>query len=247
MGLPLADLNEVPGAALSDQIREYYQKAMSMTSPLPKDVIEYMENHSFFFRDQIERDNAPLVAAPSWVRGLPESLKKQMGVTENWVDKKTGKKQLGYRAKADYVVKAIPGTPAFLNKLATDGTDRQGKGRVGKLLSFAGVKATPFDPTTNAVNLAYARGAEIEKRMAALRQTGVNADNPTREYAILNEQLKITKAIEYQGKATRGDVVLPKQGGPSKGTGGPRVKLNTTARSRVKLGGGSTGRVKLGG
>lgn len=233
-GLPFTDLNEFPGAALKNQLDEYYQKGMSLTGPVPKDLVEYMDNHSFFFRDQLERDNSPLVAAPSWASKLPAPFRKWADVGPI-VDKQTGKKVLGWKGKADYVFSAVPGTPQYIKQFTTQGTNQQGKGTVGKVLGYSGLKVTPINPTRNAVNLAYAREAEIQKQQAALKQQGINASNPTPEYTKLSAQLKLVKQIAYQGKAAQGYKVLPTQGGPPKlkpqsgfkfGASGHKFKFN---------------------
>jgi hypothetical protein len=237
-GLPLTDLNEFPGAALGNQLTEWYQKGMSLTGPIPKDMVEYFDNHSFYFRDQLERDNSPLVAAPSYAAHLPAAIRKWAGVTPNLIDKKTGKKVLGWKGKADYVFSAIPGTPNYIKQFATRGADRRGKGTVGKALAYAGVKNVPIDPARNAVNLAYARQGEIQKRLKALSQQGVNKSNPSAEWRRLNDQLKIVGQVAYGGKAAQGYAVLPKSGGPP--------KIRSTAGGRLN-GAGSSGGGSLNG
>lgn len=217
-GLPLGDLNELPGAALGHQLDEYYQKGMSLTGPIPKDLVEFFENHSFFFRDQLERDNSPLVAAPAWAKALPKPVQKLTGLTPDYIDKKTGKKELGWKGKADYVFSAVPGTPNYIKQLSTGGTDRRGKGTAGKVLSYLGVKTVPVDPVKNAVNLAYARLDEIAKAKAALNQQGIKATNATPAYRKLLDQEKLLKQIAYSGKSAQGYKILPAQGGPSKGS-----------------------------
>jgi hypothetical protein len=245
-GLPLADLNEFPGAALNHQLDEWFQKGMSLTGPIPKNIIEYFDNHSFFFRDQLERDNSPLVPAPAYASRLPGPIKKWAGVTDQLIDKKTGKKVLGWKGKADYVFKSVPGTPNYLQQFATQGADRRGKGTVGKVLAFSGVKSVPIDPIRNAVDLAYARMQEIQKRQAELRQQGINAKNPTPEYTRLLAQLKIVNQIAFQGKSAQGYKVLPKQGGPPKirslrvSTGGGSTDVFGRSSSRASSGSGGT-------
>lgn len=250
-GLPLADLNELPGAARGGQASEYMNKAASLVTPIVKDPVEFGFNYSFFFRDQVERDNSPLVAAPSVVGSWPEWAKRKFGVVKAQ-DKRSGKMVWQWPGRADYVAHAIPGLVGAGVKMATPGHDRQGKGTVGKALSLAGIKATPVDATSNAVNLAYARGQEIQKRQAMLRQQRnpangelIGAKNPTPEYTRLAGQLKIVTQIAYQGKAKRGDKVLPPQGGPPKPRGSSRRVQVPGVTGRVKVPGSSSGRVKV--
>jgi hypothetical protein len=149
----------------------------------------------------------------------PADIKKLAGVTPNLIDKKTGKKVLGWKGKADYVFKSIPGTPNYVQQFMTQGADRRGKGTVGKLLAYSGVKSVPVDPKQNAVNLAYAREQEIQKRQHALNQQGINAKNPNAEYTKLSAQLKIVKQIAYQGKASPGVQGAADAGRPPEGPG----------------------------
>ena len=218
-GLPLQDLNELPGVSGPG---EYLNKAASLVTPLVKDPVEFGFNYSFFFRDQIERDNSPLVAAPSPVGKWPEWAKKKFGVVKA-VDKRSGKMIWQWPGKADYVAHAVPGLPSQAVKMMTPGHDRQGKGTVAKALGVAGIKATPLDPVTNAINMAYARGQEIQKQQGILRKQNnpkngelIGAKNPTPEYTRLALQLRTVNQIAYAGSAKRGDKVLPKQGGPKK-------------------------------
>lgn len=214
-GLPVQDLNEFPGAALSNQLDEYFQKGMSLQGPLPKNLVEYFNNHSFFFRDQLERDNSPLVSAPAWAKALPPGMKKWSNL-DYYVDKQTGKKVLKWRAKADYIIKSVPGTPQYINQLLAQGPDRKGRTRAGTLLAWAGVKSTPVNPVKQAMNLAYARGQEIQKELTIERARGASKEHPTPRWKELNRQLKIVNQIAYGAKAEQGYKVLPRVGGPPK-------------------------------
>jgi hypothetical protein len=223
-GLPLASgLNELPGAAGKKQADEYFQTAMSLVSPIVKDPLEYFNNYSFFFRDQIENDTSPLVSAPSYVGALPEKIRKDLGVVRG-LDKRTGKKVWRWPGKVDYIVKTVPGLPQYAQQLSTEGTNRRGKGTGGKALQLFGVRAEPFDPDRTITNLAYERVDAIDKRQAALRQSvnpknnlPISAKNPTPEYIKLSQQLKIAQQIAFQGQRAQDYKVLPKTGAPPKG------------------------------
>jgi hypothetical protein len=92
------------------------------------------------------------------------------------------------------------------------------------------------------VNLAYARQAEIQKRLSALRQQGIGRYKPTPEWRKLNDQLRIVTEIAFQGKAAQGYKVLPTQGGPPKVRAAGKVTLGgSVGGAKVTLGGGSTG------
>lgn len=222
-GLPLASgLNAIPGAAGRQQADEYFKTAMGLVTPVVKNPVEYFNNYSFFFRDQIERDQSPLVSAPSYVSKLPEGVRKDLGVVKG-LDKRSGKLIWRWPGKVDYIVKTIPGLPQYAQSLATEGTNRRGKGTGGKVLQLFGVRAEPFDPERTLTNLAYERVGEIEKKQARLRQTAhpengrpINADNPTPEYTRLGQQVKVAQRVAYQGQEGQGYKVLPKQGAPKK-------------------------------
>lgn len=249
-GLPLTDLNELPGMSGPG---EYANKAMSLVTPIVKDPLEFLYNYSFFFRDQIERDNSPLVAAPSFVNKWPDSAKRKFGVVKalDKRAKKPGTMIWQWPGKADYVAHAVPGLPSTVVKMMTPGHDQQGKGTAAKALGIAGIKAAPVDAQTNAINMAYARGQEIQKRQTVLRKQNnpangrlISAKNPTPEYTRLALQLRTVNTIAYQGKDARGDAVLPTQGGPKKGrSNNGRVRVPGVS-GRVKLP-GVGGRVKV--
>lgn len=252
-GLPLAQgLNAVPGAAGTKQVDEYFKVATSLVTPIIKNPAEYFNNYSAFFRDQIERDNSPLVSAPSYVAKLPESLRADLGIVRG-LDKRTGKLIWRWPGKLDYIVKSVPGLPQYAQQLSTEGTNRRGKGTGGKVLQLFGVRAEPFDPERTLTNLAYERIGEIEKRQAALRQSvnpknnlPVSADNPTREYTRLSEQLRVARRVAYQGQEGQDYKVLPKQGAPKKlkvkqgfdfGSGGEEFDFSGGAGADFDFGG----------
>lgn len=248
--LPLGDLSELPGAAGKDQFQEYFQKAMSLATPVIKNPVEYFSNYSFFFRDQLQREWSPNVAAPDYVALFPDDLKAKVGVTKI-KDKRTGEMVWGWPAKTDYIAKSVPGAPAFIQNMMTGGDDRRNRKDTERILGFLGAKAVPIDAVTNAVNLSYARMDEIAERKGSLNQQGINAENPNVEYQKLLKQEKLLREITFTGKRMRGDAVLPKTGGPAKprvrhatpktSTGGGGFDLDDYSGSSGSSSGGSTG------
>lgn len=230
IGLPATDLNEFPVLALKGDLagqgREYANRFAQLVSPIIKSPVEYAANYSFFFRDALENPDSPLVPAPAWVAHLPAGLKKKFGVTDRYVDKRTGKRTWGWYGKVDYVAKQLPGVPNFAQNISTT-SNRRGQSAAEKLLAFGtGVRSTPLDEqtlATAALNALYKERDRVTRRLRALNQQGVNADRPDREYKRLAaRQEKINRAI-YQTKKGRGDKRLPKQDRPKKGpydTGG---------------------------
>jgi hypothetical protein len=250
-GLPLASgLNELPGAAGKHQLDEYFKTAMSLVTPVVKNPLEYFNNYSFFFRDQIQRDESPLVSAPSYVGRLPQSVRDDLGVVKGQ-DKKTGNAVWKWPGKVDYIVKTVPGLPQYAEQLMTEGTNRRGKGTGGKALQVFGVRAEPFDPPRTITNLAYARAKDIEKRQATLRQTLnpkngllISAKNPTAEYVKLSQQLKLAQNVAFQAQQRQQYKVLPKTGAPPQPRGSSgRVRIpGVSGRVTVP---GVGGRVKI--
>lgn len=222
-GLPLQDLNEFPGAAGKDQIGEYFQKLVSLTNPIIKDPGELWANYSTFFRDQIQSDDSPLVGAPSFVGSFPKDIQAKLGIVKG-LDKRSGKIVYKWPAKTDYVAHALPGAGSQVMRLLTPGANRNGGGPGQAAVKLAGVTSQRIDPTSQAIDLAYARVAEINKRLAGLRQQinpankyPISSQNPTKEYVDLSAQLQLANEIAYYGKAMRGDKVLPTAGKPKSG------------------------------
>lgn len=222
-GLPLQDLNEFPGAAGKGQIGEYFQKLVSLTNPIIKDPGELWANYSTFFRDQIQSDDSPLVGAPSFVGSFPKDIQAKLGIVKG-LDKRSGKIVYKWPAKTDYVAHALPGAGSQVMRLLTPGANRNGGGPGQAAVKLAGVTSQRIDPTSQAIDLAYARVAEINKRLAGLRQQinpankyPISSQNPTKEYVDLSAQLQLANEIAYYGKAMRGDKVLPTAGKPKSG------------------------------
>jgi hypothetical protein len=223
-GLPLTDINEFPAAAGGPiaQADEFMQRGASMVSPIIKDPVELWANYSTFFRDQIRRPNAPLVAAPSFVGRFPPEWKKRFHVAKI-EDKRTGKMIWGWDAKVDYVSKAInPGLGTALLGL-TSGTGRQGQGPAEKAIGLSGVRPTPYDPVTTEINNSYKRLDKIQTQLAGLGQQGVHSKDDARR-AELNAEARALERRIFQLSKKRGDKKLPKRGGPKKprrsGSGG---------------------------
>jgi hypothetical protein len=230
-GLPLTDLNELPvsknpGAAAD----EWMNRAVSMLTPAAKTPVELWSNFSFFFRDQIERETGPLVAAPSFVSMMPEDLRKELGVVDDYVDPRSGEKTWGWPAKVDYVAHQLPGPINFINRLATP-SDRKGQNTAEKAVAYAGVRVTPIDPVSTRIQKTYEKRAELGKELAGMRQRKhpsndlrVSADNPTPEYTKALREYGLLDKELARLRGQRGDKIVPKRGRP-------RVSRSQTSRS----------------
>jgi hypothetical protein len=219
-GDPIVDLNEFPTSFNPiKQGDEWMQKVASLVNPVFKDPVELWANYSFFFRDPVKRDNAPLVAAPDWVAKFPAWAKRSMHITQI-VDKKTGKKVWAWDAKVNYVAHAVPGPTNTALQLTSSGTDQIGRDTKGKAVGALGVKATPYDPTSTKINRLYEDLHKAQVELAALSQQGIKGDHTNAERQALNAHVRQLEQQIYQLSQKRGDKILPTQGAPKRPRGG---------------------------
>lgn len=204
--LPIASaLNLIPTS--TDPIKyanEVGQTAAGLLNPALKTWPEAYLNRSFYFRDDIEKADNPLVAAPSWVSHLPGSLKQKLGVVER-TDKRTGQKVLKWRGKADYWMKAFtPGPGNVINQLLAHGTNRAGQGGLAKVLAGAtGIKIQPIDAPSVAIGNAYAILDAMQKQYAIVKPD--KGDPPSREAERLKAQIAGMKQHIHDLSVKRGD------------------------------------------
>lgn len=248
-GLPLTDLNEFP--SMGDPVKqadEWMARAMSMLTPAAKTPVELWSNFSFFFREPIEREGGPLVAAPSWVSAIPEKYRKQLGITKDFRDPRTGKSGWGAPAKLVYAVGVLPGPIAFGNRFATE-SSRPGQSKAAKTVQYLGPRVRQNDPVTVRINRLYDEKAKVTKRKNALGQqnlpgttTEISAKTATPEFRKLQLREKQLSQDILRLRLKRGDkgLALPKGRSGSNG----RVRVPGVS-GRVKVPGSSGGRVKI--
>ncbi len=150
---------------------ERYNVLGSMLNPIPKTAIERGLDRSFFFRDDVERPEPPLLPMSKVIAaGLGPEERRTLGVTKIR-DKRSGKMVWAWPAMRDYESKLIPGPPSALLRFTTDSPTSRGQELRGEALSyFGGVKADPIDKIENALRRAYDERQKLEKRRAALGQ-----------------------------------------------------------------------------
>lgn len=171
--LPINLLNELPTTVrMGEYGAELRKFLLGLSSPAIKIPYETEANRSLFFRRDIQNEEYPLVAAPSWVMRLPAPLRKQLGVVPDLVDRKSGKKVPGWPGRVDYYVKAVPGLPYLFNQIATEGSLRSGRSGWEKLPSALGVKTDPIDPVTTRIFELLDKSRELNGKINALGQRG---------------------------------------------------------------------------
>ena len=209
-GLPLTDLNEFPTSANpAKQADEWINRAMSLVTPAIKTPVELWSNMSFFFREPIERDDAPLVPVPTWlVKTVPERYRKGLGLVPDYVDKRSGKKQWAAPARLVYALGVLPGPFSFLNRISTP-SDRPGQDTGSKALAYLGPRVRPIDQRSTEINRLYDERGVIDKRMRSLNQRGVHAANATPEYRALQAREKDVTSHIMALRTQRGDKIIP--------------------------------------
>jgi hypothetical protein len=171
--LPINLLNELPTTlALGDYGAELRKFLLGLSSPAIKIPYETEANRSLFFRRDIQSPDYPLVAAPSWASKLPAPVRKRLGIVDDYVDRKSGKKVPGWPGRVDYYFKAVPGLPYLFNQLATEGSLRSGREGWMKVPSALGVKADPIDPVTTRIFELLDKSRELNTKINALGQRG---------------------------------------------------------------------------
>lgn len=235
-GLPQTDLQQFPlsalkgaanlvrgdlGAASEDfnnQLAEWAKKAASTIGPV-KIPVELYANLNSFFRDEIERKESPLTPGPrlilQQIQRADPKLAAKLGITDKFIDRRTGKRTWAWRGRADYLSGQIPGAPQFVKQMMQE-SNRKGQGQGAKAFGFAtGLRVRPFDKdyvTTKRINDSYELLDSLEKRQRALGQQGIGEGN--RQYDALSARIAKEYRDIYQLSKVRGDAVLPKRGKP---------------------------------
>jgi hypothetical protein len=209
-GLPITDLNELPVSANPiTTASEWINRGLSLVTPVAKTPIELWANFSFFFRDQIERDQSPLVPAPSYVGSLPPKIRKDLGIVPDYVDKRTGKKQWAWPAKVGYAAGILPGPANMLNRVMTP-SERADATTKNKVLGYMGFRLKSVDAVSTRITNLYDERAKLGKQMHALNQRGIYADRTTPEYDRLRAKERQMNLEINRLKAARGDHIVKK-------------------------------------
>ncbi|HET7425763.1 MAG TPA: hypothetical protein VFJ50_01900 [Gemmatimonadales bacterium] len=242
--LPATLLNELPtGAspqALNAWLNEVGRFTIGMVNPIIKMPTELYLGVSAYTKRPIEDPHRPLVAAPSWVQWLPRSVKRELDVTPNFVEKRTGKKTWGWRGLADWASRQIPGAPQQVGTVVSGGRPGQPKNVGTAVAGAAGIRIDSLNAAAvkrTAEVKVLERLAKLNREAAKLNQQGINHDNPTPEYTHLRAQINaLTKQVRpRKTKKVRRVGPLPLGGG---GGGGKLPLGGGSAGGKLPLGGG---------
>jgi len=147
----------------------------------------------------IQDPYSPRVPAPSWVKDLPEWLKKDLMVDETATDKATGKKQLKWGGWANWAYRnALLGVPRQVAGFADTARTGHINTNAARAAEFLGVTVEQVnkDVQKQAERIKLVkRSAELNKRLQALPE-GVGKDRPTAEWRRLRDELnKVEKVL----------------------------------------------------
>lgn len=230
--LPLSMLNEVPSTLNPVKYAAELGKfGISLASPAAKIPAELATNRSLFFRRDIQNPDYPLVAAPTWVKRLPKGLRDELGIVDDYVDSRSGKRTWGWPGRVDYAVKQVPGLPVLINQLATDGALRSGRSGAEKWVSAAGVKVDPVDPVSTRIFNLLGESRKINEQLSALGQRGKKGGRGSddREVAALSAKLARVDAEVYKLSVKRGDAKPLKEGSVPK-----KLRLRAQGKSELE-------------
>jgi hypothetical protein len=243
LGLPQTLLNEVPaGTSPGAFLKELDRFGWGMANQLIRSPLEASANRNMVTKADIEKQQGKrLVAAPSWVGKLPESVKAKLDVQPpkgkgprgiGYTDPRSGRPSWAWRGRADWTYDQLMlGFVGQLAAIAGQGrsqatTIEQGVGALG------GLKLDPLNQNMRQRAADQAQRVAREKgqrRLDILNELGVNVDNPTAEYTRLRAKINAWDRAKSGAKAKR-PTSIDILGGSGRGGGGGDI-----------LGGGGAG------
>ena len=179
---------------------ELGRQGWGMVNPLIKSPVEWRANRNLITQADIEGDR-PLVAAPSFVKHLPDDLKRALDVEPNFTDPRSGKKTWAWRGRADWAYDQLM-LGWYGQAAGLAGSGRQpGQTKSSAIAAIFGARVDPLSGTlAERAKQAPLREAreKLERRRSILNQLGIKAENATPEYKRLNAQ--ITALDQQLGK-----------------------------------------------
>lgn len=191
--LPINLLNELPVNLKPGEYGTEIGKFIAgLANPIIKDPIELQMNKSFALRSDIQDPQHPLVAAPDWVAIIPQALRDKLGITHDYIDKKTGKKQWAWPGRLNYKVRSFMlGPLSSVNQLSSSGTNQVGQDAGAKAAAaLTGVRVTPPDATSQTINGLFRDRAKLQEKQAAIRQGLGPYPSGNPQYRKLSFQIK---------------------------------------------------------
>jgi hypothetical protein len=209
-------LNLVPTGLGKNAAVGYGNESLKTTAgllhPGLRDFIELTTGRNPVTRREVESPTGPLTAAPDWVKYLPPSAKRELHVTDQFTDKRTGKKTLAWRGWADWVWRQVPGAPQQLSAAAEGGRPGQAPGAAATIAGLLGARVDDMGPEVAKYSQKiqdYKKQADINKKLAFLRGRGIGRDNPNAEYLRLRDQAnKLNRKLNPR-KSTGGSDLSP--------------------------------------
>ena len=234
-------LNLVPTGLGKNAVVGYGNESLKTTAgllhPGLRDFIELTTGRNPVTRREVESPTGPLTAAPDWVRYLPPSAKRELQVTDQFTDKRTGKKTLAWRGWADWVWRQVPGAPQQLSAAAEGGRPGQAPGAAATIAGLLGARVDDMGPEVakySAKIQGYKQQADINKKLAFLRGRGIDKDHPNAEYLKLREQAnRLDRKLNPRRPKAGGGIDIGLGGGT-----GPKVDigLGKSAGPKIDIG-----------
>lgn len=207
--LPISMLNELP---VSFDPKEYANElarfAGSMMSPAFKIPIEAYTNQSLAFRKPIKGEYQEYVAAPSWSTKLPDWMKDDLGIVDDYVDPRSGKKVPGWDPWTNYYFSQIPGLAYQFRQLTTEGSLQSGRQGWQKVSGALGVKADPIVQEAARITELFKQRKDIQDELDKLRARGQRGGKGSNVPRVrdLSKRLAETEFRIYEQSVKRGDI-----------------------------------------
>lgn len=216
--------------ALTGSPSKWMDELLSRGNPIVTKPVEISNNHSGFFRGEIEPSYAPLTKAPKALAkyagksGIDTNVEKMLN-TEliPRTDRKTGKKVLMWRKKTDYALRSLGPWASFgLNQAVGNDAGRFNKSKTDTLLGLSGVAPSEHEAYKGQLDKLYARRSELQKiydGLAHVQGGKIRRKGLTRRMdALTNEISRIEKKAGYaiplnvsSGKAKKKKPLTPAQ------------------------------------
>lgn len=211
---PETDLNQLT-AHPGDQLQSLANRVTFF-----KTVGELALNYSVFFQGPIQDEQHPLVEAPPQVGSLPGIVRKKLGITNDWINPKTGRKSWAWPSKVDYTIRSLPEGNFTLGQMLPDRGTRNQTPAQSRLAFATGVRTTPYKTDARDLSTVKQQVFDLDKQLAKLRDSG-HAEDP---------KLKGHYTKQYQGLLDERKKLMDQRGTIEKKIGMPDAKASRLKR-----------------